>query len=134
MKKVLIVDDSTTMRQILIRSLGQLECEFDFEEAADGIEALEKMSRLAFDVVLCDINMPRMDGVSLIRSVRKPDDDAQSEDRGQGRATSCEVPILVVTTEGGSSRIDEALHAGASAHLRKPFTPDQLSERLALFL
>jgi len=125
--QVLIVDDSATMRQIMIRCLEQVSGECDLEEAADGAAALEMLSQKRFDLVICDINMPKMDGIQLVRAIRRERDASE-------RVTSAEVAILVVTTEGSSDRVDEALYAGANAHLRKPFTPEQFAERLATLL
>jgi two-component system chemotaxis response regulator CheY len=123
MARVLVVDDSQTMRKIIVKGLrdaGFGECEFT--EAADGASALEALRKLEFDLVLSDINMPGMDGLALVRSAR---DDA---------AISADLPIVMITTEGGLEKVQQALAAGATDYLRKPFTTAQLQEKISGFL
>jgi two-component system chemotaxis response regulator CheY len=123
MQRVLVVDDSATMRKIIVRGLrdaGFGECEFT--EAADGSSALEALRKADFDLVLSDINMPGMDGLSLVRAAR---DDA---------TISPDLPIVMLTTEGGLEKVEEALAAGATDYLRKPFSTEQLQEKIAALL
>lgn len=123
MQRVLVVDDSATMRKIIVKGLrdaGFDECEFS--EAADGASALEALRKIDFDLVLSDINMPGMDGLALVRTAR---DDA---------AISPDLPIIMITTEGGLEKVEEALAAGATDYLRKPFSTEQLQEKIAAFL
>lgn len=116
MANVLIVDDSSTMRKIISRSLRQAGLPVDdIFEAGDGIEGLNVLGDKNVDLVLSDINMPNMDGLEFIKQVR-----------GNGN----DVPIVMITTEGGEDIIKEALSSGASASIKKPFTPDQLNEKL----
>ncbi len=116
MANVLIVDDSSTMRKIISRSLRQAGLPVDdIFEAGDGIEGLNVLGDKNVDLVLSDINMPNMDGLEFIKQVR-----------GNGN----NVPIVMITTEGGEDIIKEALSSGASASIKKPFTPDQLNEKL----
>ncbi len=118
-----MVDDSQTMRKIIVKALrdaGFGDCEFT--EAADGASALEALRKLDFDLVLSDINMPGMDGLALVRSAR---DDA---------AIAAELPIVMITTEGGLEKVQQALAAGATDYLRKPFSTAQLQEKIAAFL
>jgi two-component system chemotaxis response regulator CheY len=123
MARVLVVDDSQTMRKIIVKGLrdaGFADCEFT--EAADGASALEALRKLDFDLVLSDINMPGMDGLALVRAAR---DDA---------AISADLPIVMITTEGGLEKVQQALAAGATDYLRKPFTGAQLQEKISGFL
>jgi len=116
MANVLIVDDSSTMRKIISRSLRQAGLAVDdIYEAGDGIEGLSVLGSKSVQLVLSDINMPNMDGLEFIKQVR-----------GNGNS----VPIVMITTEGGEDIISEAISSGASASIKKPFTPDQLNEKL----
>lgn len=116
MANVLIVDDSSTMRKIISRSLRQAGLPVDdIYEAGDGIEGLNALSDKKVDLILSDINMPNMDGLEFIKQVR---------------ANGNTVPIVMITTEGGEDIIKEAISSGASASIKKPFTPDQLNEKL----
>src|SRR5512139_2409501 len=116
MPNILIVDDSSTMRKIISRSLRQAGLAVDdIYEAGDGIEGLSVLGDKKVDLVLSDINMPNMDGLEFIKQVR---------------ANGNNVPIVMITTEGGEDIIKEALSSGASSSIKKPFTPDQLNQKL----
>ncbi|WP_298272658.1 response regulator [Geobacter sp.] len=116
MANVLIVDDSSTMRKIISRSLRQAGLPVDeIFEAGDGIEGLNVLSGKGVDLILSDINMPNMDGLEFIK---------------QARANGCKAPIVMITTEGGEEILKQALENGASDSIKKPFTPDQLNEKL----
>ncbi|CAG0957929.1 response regulator [Geobacter sp.] len=116
MANVLIVDDSSTMRKIISRSLRQAGLPVDeIFEAGDGIEGLNVLSGKSVDLILSDINMPNMDGLEFIK---------------QARANGCKAPIVMITTEGGEDILKEAVANGASDSIKKPFTPDQLNEKL----
>jgi two-component system chemotaxis response regulator CheY len=116
MPNILIVDDSSTMRKIITRSLRQAGFAVDdVFEAGDGIEGLNALAANKVDLILSDINMPNMDGIEFVKAVRS---------RG------CQVPIVMITTEGGEDIIHEAFSSGASGSIRKPFTPEQLEEKL----
>lgn len=116
MPNILIVDDSSTMRKIISRSLRQAGLAIDeIFEAGDGIEGLNVLSGKSVDLILSDINMPNMDGLEFIKSVR---------------ASGKTMPIVMITTEGGEDIIKEALTNGASDSIKKPFTPDQLGQKL----
>jgi two-component system chemotaxis response regulator CheY len=116
MSNVLIVDDSSTMRKIISRSLRQAGLTIDeIFEAGDGIEGLNVLGNSKVNLVLSDINMPNMDGLEFIKMVR---------------ANGNSVPIVMITTEGGEDILKEAMTSGASASIKKPFTPDQLQEKL----
>jgi two-component system chemotaxis response regulator CheY len=117
MANILIVDDSSTMRKIISRSLRQAGLQVDeIYEAGDGIEGLNALAaNKSVNLILSDINMPNMDGLEFIKQVR---------------ANGNTVPIVMITTEGGEEIIKEALANGASDSIKKPFTPDQLQEKL----
>jgi two-component system, chemotaxis family, chemotaxis protein CheY len=116
MGNVLIVDDSSTMRKIISRSLRQAGLQVDdIYEAGDGIEGLSVMEGKSIQLILSDINMPNMDGLEFIKNVR---------------AKGVTVPIVMITTEGGEDILKEALTNGASDSIKKPFTPEQLNEKL----
>ena len=116
--RALIVDDSSVMRKIVERSLRQagIEVEEVFE-ASNGAEALETLRNHSVDLVLCDINMPVMDGLEFVRQVATIE-------------TAKGVPIIMITTEGSESHVVQALSAGARGYIRKPFTPDQVKEQV----
>ena len=133
MARLLLVDDSSTMRKILVQSLEAAELtDLEFAEAKNGVEALELLSKQKFDLIVTDINMPKLDGLGLVRCVRATLDASGAALEGD-RHTPADVPIFVLTAEG-ESRVEEAIGLGATGFLRKPFTSDQLSERLAMFL
>jgi len=116
MPNVLIVDDSSTMRKIISRSLRQAGLAVDeIYEAADGLEGLSALANNKVNLILSDINMPNMDGLEFIRQVR---------------ANGSEVPIVMITTEGGEDLLRDAIKDGASDSIKKPFTPDQLNDKL----
>jgi two-component system, chemotaxis family, chemotaxis protein CheY len=119
MNKILIVDDSATMRKILMRAIRQAGVECDaFFEAANGAEGLERLNAEAsIDVVLSDVNMPVMNGIDFVKAVR-------------AQAQKNTVPILMVTTEGGEAMLKTAMEAGASGYVTKPFTPETLKSAL----
>ena len=116
MSNVLIVDDSSTMRKIISRSLRQAGLTIDeIFEAGDGIEGLNVLGNSNVNLILSDINMPNMDGLEFVKQVR---------------SNGLTMPIVMITTEGGEDVIAQALQNGASDSIKKPFTPDQLSEKL----
>ena len=121
-KNVLLVDDSSTMRKIIGRSLRQAGIEFDnIFEAADGLEALAVLEKEKVDIVLSDINMPNMDGISFLRGKAN-------------RANMKDIPVLMISTETGDDIIGEAKSLGAVGSIKKPFTPDKVNEVLGPLL
>ena len=121
-KNVLLVDDSSTMRKIIGRSLRQAGIDFDnIFEACDGVEALEVLEKEEVDIVLSDINMPNMDGISFLRE--KSTRDAIKD-----------IPVLMISTETGDDIIGEAKSLGAVGAIKKPFTPDKVNEVLGPLL
>ena len=117
--KVLIVDDSAVMRKIVERALRQAGLELnEVLEASNGAEALAEVQKGSLDIILSDINMPVMDGLEFLRNLA-------TLEAGKG------VPVVMITTEGSEARIVEALSVGAKGYIRKPFTPEQVKERVA---
>jgi len=120
--RVLIVDDSSVMRKIIERSLRQAGLELgEVVQAGNGAEALIAVQEGAFDLILSDINMPLMDGIEFLRQLRAID-------------SAKSTPVVMVTTEGSESRVVEALTIGAKGYIRKPFTPEQIKERVSPLL
>jgi two-component system chemotaxis response regulator CheY len=114
----LIVDDSSVMRKIVERSLRQAGIELEkVVEASNGAEALAALHNNPVDLILCDINMPVMDGLEFVREVAKLE-------------SAKGIPIVMITTEGSESHVVQALSAGARGYIRKPFTPDQVKEHV----
>ena len=115
---VLIVDDSAAIRKILQRVLRQAEVPLgSLYEAGDGVQALGAMKNNSIDLVLSDINMPNMDGLQLLAQIR-----ANPQWHG--------VRVLMITTEGNQARVMEAVGLGAAGYVRKPFTADQIKEKV----
>jgi two-component system chemotaxis response regulator CheY len=116
---VLIVDDSAAIRKILQRVLGQASVSISqLFEAGDGVEALEILKKNSVGLILSDINMPNMDGLEFLSQVRMVE-------------AWKSIPVVMITTEGSHARVMEAVRLGASGYVRKPFTPDQIKEKLA---
>ncbi|HEY3841260.1 MAG TPA: response regulator [Bryobacteraceae bacterium] len=116
---VLIVDDSAAIRKILQRVLRQTDIPIgDVLEAGDGVEALKLLNDRHVSLILSDINMPNMDGLQLLAQLK------QSEKWKS-------VPIVMVTTEGGQGKVIEAVQLGAAGYVRKPFTAEQIKEKLS---
>ena len=111
MATILAVDDSASMRQMVAFTLKGAG--HDVVEAADGVDALSKAKTRKFDLVISDVNMPNMDGITLIRELRS---------LPAFRFT----PILMLTTENTADKKQEGKSAGATGWIVKPFNPDQL--------
>ena len=121
-KNVLLVDDSSTMRKIISRSLRQAGLDFgEIFEAGDGQEALEVLERENVDIVLSDINMPNMNGIEFLRE--KASRDAIKD-----------IPVFMISTETGEDIIGEAKSLGAVGSIKKPFTPDKVNEILGPYM
>jgi two-component system chemotaxis response regulator CheY len=116
--RALIVDDSSVMRKIVERSLRQAGLEsLTVREAATGLEGLEVLRADRVDLILSDINMPSMDGLEFVRQVK-----AQNLAPG--------VPVVMITTESSEVYVKQAIVAGARGYIRKPFTAEQVKERV----
>ncbi|BDH45411.1 chemotaxis protein CheY [Salmonella enterica subsp. enterica serovar Choleraesuis] len=114
--KFLVVDDFSTMRRIVRNLLRELGFN-NVEEAEDGVDALSKLKANSFDFVISDWNMPNMDGLALLKTIRT--DGAMAE-----------LPVLLVTAEARKENIIAAAQAGASGYVVKPFTAATLEEKL----
>jgi two-component system chemotaxis response regulator CheY len=115
---VLIVDDSAAIRKILHRVLVQADVPLGkVHEAGDGLEGLEKMKTESIGLILSDINMPNMDGIEFLTRLKAND-------------LYKAIPILMVTTEGSQAKVMQALELGAAGYVKKPFTADQIKEKL----
>jgi len=137
MPKVLVVDDSATMRKIVMKGVSDAGFgSIDFVEAVDGAEGLEQLGKQEIDLILTDVNMPNMDGLEFVRCVRnqKALETSAVGDKELIKKVGNSIPIVMVTTEGGLEKVQEALAAGANDYLKKPFTPTQLQEKIAPFL
>ncbi len=119
MRKILIVDDSVSMRQMVGYTLRQGG--FEVVEAQHGQDALDKLQGVVVDMVITDLNMPVMDGITLIKNVRKI----------PAMKTK---PILMLTTEGLAAKKEEGKAAGATGWIIKPFDPDKLLQTMAKVL
>ncbi|MEM7619441.1 MAG: response regulator [Pseudomonadota bacterium] len=110
-KRVLAVDDSKTMRNMISFTLNGAG--YNVTEANDGQEALTIAGKEDFDLIITDVNMPNMDGITLLKNLRQ-------------NSKFSSTPILILTTEGGSDKKQEGKAAGATGWIVKPFDPDKL--------
>ena len=113
-RRILIVEDSPTMRQLLVFALRRLK-NVEVVEAQDGMDGLRKVSSDPFDLALIDINMPVMDGLKLISLMR-------------GEDSMKDIPIVVITTEGASEDRERAIALGANEYLTKPIQANKVLE------
>lgn len=114
--RFLVVDDSSTMRRIIINTLHKLG-HHDIVEAANGREGIDRVTEGPIDLIITDWNMPEMNGVEFVRSLRAIGGTQQ-------------LPVLMVTTNAAKDDIVEALRAGVSNYVVKPFTPDTIKEKI----
>ena len=112
-KKILVVDDSPTMRRMVIASLRELQ-DISFDEAGNGLEAIEHLALAPVGLIVLDLNMPDMHGLEVVQFVRH-------------HQAYREIPIIVLTTRGDDTSRTAALEAGASRYLTKPFLPGVLA-------
>jgi len=110
-KKILIVDDAVTMRQLLAATLKSAG--YNVVDASNGKEALEKLGSVRFNLIITDLNMPVMDGITFIKEVKKS-------------SIHKFTPIVMLTTESSAAKKDEGKKAGAKAWIVKPFKPNEL--------
>jgi two-component system chemotaxis response regulator CheY len=114
MHKILIVDDSATIRKMVRASLQGLDTEAQFAEASSGLEAIEQLALAGIGLVVLDLNMPDMHGIDVLRFVRRHQ---QYHD----------LPVIVLTTRGDEISRQTAADAGATTYMTKPFTPQALA-------
>ncbi len=120
MRTILVVDDSATMRRMLVatlRSLGDVR----FEEAASGLEAIERLAVASVDLVVLDLNMPDMHGLEVLRFVRT-------------HPRFAELPVVILTTRDDGDSRQSAEREGATLYLTKPFSPDTLVPEVSRLL
>jgi two-component system chemotaxis response regulator CheY len=114
----LIVDDSSVMRKIVERSLRQAGINLSqVFEAGNGVEGLSILTSTRVDLILCDINMPVMDGLEFVQQL-------------SGVENAKGVPVVMITTEGSETHVVQALACGARGYIRKPFTSEQVKEHV----
>ncbi len=113
MHDVLIVEDSSTMRSLVVSSLEELGGDLKMTEAPSGFEALRLLPRRRFHLVVTDINMPDINGLELVSFIK-------------GNPAYRDIPLLVISTEGSERDRTKALELGADAYLVKPFDPEAL--------
>ena len=115
---ILLVDDSTAIRKILLRTLSQAALPIaQVYEANDGLEALSILDSTRIDLVLSDVNMPNMDGLELLTKIKS-------------KASWKHLPVILITTEGNQAKVLEAVRLGANGYVRKPFTGEQIKEKV----
>ncbi len=111
---VLVVDDSAMMRKVVLRTLKLAEVDFEhILEAGDGVEALALLRVNTVALIMCDINMPVMNGLELLQQIKL-------------EKLALGVPIVMVTTEGCEQQVRQAIVAGARGYVRKPFTAQHI--------
>jgi two-component system, chemotaxis family, chemotaxis protein CheY len=121
MPRALVVEDSTTMRQLIVYALRRIP-EMVTDEAGDGVEALKLLAENGVpDIVITDINMPVMDGLKLVQRLR-------SDERTR------DVPIVIITTEGGEEDKNRAMSLGANAYITKPIQAPQVLKQVKALL
>ena len=119
---ILIVDDSSPMRAVIKKVIKAPGFDIgEFHEAGSGKEALQVLDDQWLDVVLSDYNMPEMNGLEMLQKMK------QNE-------MMKDIPVIMVTTEGSSERVEEFMQTGASAYIKKPFTPEQIRTQLQQLL
>jgi len=114
-QRILIVEDSSTMRSLLVSALEELDRPVKITEVASGFEALRELPRTAYDLILTDINMPDINGLELVSFVKS-------------NAAFRSIPLVIVSTEGSERDRDKGLRLGADAYLVKPFAPETLRQ------
>lgn len=119
MAKILAVDDSSTVRKLVKFTLQMKK--HDVTLAENGLEALEIFQNESFDIILTDLNMPKMTGIELIEKIREGEIDNK-------------IPIIMLTTEGEEKDKNMGKEAGASSYMIKPFQPPQLLDEIEKYL
>jgi two-component system chemotaxis response regulator CheY len=117
LKKILVAEDSSTMRSLIVATLEAMD-DFDLFEAANGFEALRILPREKVDLLITDINMPDINGLELLNFVRT-------------NPLYEKTPVIIVSTEGSVRDREKGLKLGANAYLVKPFKPEELQQMVA---
>ena len=115
MHHILIVEDSPTMRSLVVSALEDLGLPVRITEAASGFEALRELPRSDYDLIVTDINMPDINGLELASFIK-------------GSEKYASIPLVIVSTEGADRDVEKGLGIGADAYLVKPFDPDTLRQ------
>ena len=115
MQRILIVEDSPTMRALLVSALEDLEGPLKISEVESGFEALRQLPRESYDLILTDINMPDINGLELVSFVKT-------------NSAYRSIPLIIVSTEGSERDRDKGMSLGADAYLVKPFDPEDLCQ------
>ncbi len=115
MQRILIVEDSSTMRALIASALEDLTCAVKITEVENGFEALRALPSEPYDLILTDINMPDINGLELVSFIK-------------GNAAYRSIPLVIVSTEGSERDRDKGLSLGADAYLVKPFDPEALRQ------
>jgi len=115
-KTVMVVDDSASIRQVM--SLTLSKAGYDVTEASDGADALGKLTGQKVNLIVCDVNMPNMDGITFLKSLK---------DKPGYKFT----PVIMLTTESQETKKQEGKAAGAKAWVVKPFKPEQMLEAVS---
>ena len=118
MKKILFVDDSSIMRLFARMSTRSIQG-ISVTEAQDGVEAVEKIEKETFDLIITDINMPKMDGLQLIRHVR---------------TMGLKFPIIILTTLGEEKDVERGMELGADDYMTKPITVHKLTDIISTYM
>jgi two-component system chemotaxis response regulator CheY len=115
---VLIVDDSQTMRTVIKKTVAISGFEIGAcWEAGDGLEALAVLNEQWVDIILTDLNMPRMNGLELVKTLK-------------GDEATRHIPVVLITTEGSEARVQEAYALGIAGYIQKPFYPEAIRDAL----
>jgi two-component system chemotaxis response regulator CheY len=114
-QRILIVEDSPTMRALLVSALDEMPTPVKITEAESGFEALRVLPRESFDLILTDINMADINGLELVSFVKS-------------NPSYRSIPLVIVSTEGSDRDRDKGLSLGADAYLVKPFDPEELRQ------
>ena len=120
MKKVLVVDDSATMRRMIIATLGRLNG-VAFDQAVSGLGAIERVTLDQTDMIILDLNMPDVHGLEVLKFIRN-------------QQSLREIPVVILTTRGDDASRAAALEAGATVYLTKPFSPEGIVEEVQRLL
>lgn len=115
-KTVMVIDDSASIRQVMSLTLGKAG--YDVTEACDGADALSKLAGQKVNLIVCDVNMPNMDGITFLKSLK---------DKPGYKFT----PVIMLTTESQESKKQEGKAAGAKAWVVKPFKPEQMLDAVS---
>ncbi|NOR50649.1 MAG: response regulator [Desulfuromonadales bacterium] len=119
-KKILIAEDSVTMRSLIVSTIAAMG-DYETVEAANGFEALRILPREKVDLIITDINMPDINGLELVSFIRNNENYQKT-------------PLLIISTEGSERDREKGMTLGANAYLVKPFAPDQLQQLIREYL